>query len=267
LFIPNDGYRIVECDYASIEVRAAAFCHQDPQLITYICDKTTDMHKDMASQCYAIPKEMVSKQIRYCGKNMFVFPSFYGSYYKQTAPHLWDALTDLNLTTTDGKSLLEHVKSTIGSKEDFTEHINQVEQDFWNNRFKVYSAWKKSHYESYLQSGEFHSLTGFRFNGVYRKNQVINLPIQSVAFHCLLWSFIEMTRIMVMGKWKSGAIGQIHDSLVAEVHETEFSKFKDAAVDVMTQRLPEAWTFINVPLEVEIEATEVNGSWFTKKAV
>ncbi len=72
---------------------------------------------------------------------------------------------------------------------------------------------------------------------------------------------------MVMGKWKSGAIGQIHDSLVAEVHETEFSKFKDTAVDVMTQRLPEAWTFINVPLEVEIEATEVNGSWFTKKAV
>src|SRR5690606_20675796 len=77
-FIPrSDRHVLVEIDYSGIEVRVAACYHKDPVMIEYINDPTKDMHRDMAAQCYLAPPEQVSKQMRYCGKNMYVFPQFY----------------------------------------------------------------------------------------------------------------------------------------------------------------------------------------------
>ncbi len=108
----------------------------------------------------------------------------------------------------------------------FTEHIKKIEDDFWNRRFKVYSRWKDKWWGSYQKNGYVSMYTGFRCSGIMRKNECINIPIQGSAFHCLLWSFIQVDKISREQNWKSRLIGQIHDAMVLDVHPDELDMVK-----------------------------------------
>ena len=64
---------------------------------------------------------------------------------------------------------------------------------------------------------------------------------------------------------KTKIVGQIHDSIVADVHEDELGEYLKRAKSIMTKRLVKKWTWINVPLGVDAEVTPLNGSWHEKK--
>lgn len=267
-YIPRPDHLIVEVDGKGMEVCGAACYHKDPTMIAYITDKTKDMHRDMAMQCYMLSMDEWNGLTRYCAKNKYVFPEFYGSYYGQVAKDLWDAIDQMNLTTRSGKPLKKHLAAMgIKNYARFEQHIKEVEDDFWSNRFGVYGEWKEKHYKAYVKNGYADCLTGFRFQGLMRRNQVINYPIQGASFHCLLKAFIEVNRISKAESWRSGLIGQIHDSMVLEVHKDEYNHVMATVRRVMCSWVPSQWEWIIVPLEVEIEASPLNGSWFLKKEV
>lgn len=283
-FIPRSKDRVlVEIDFSGIEVRIAACYNQDPVLISYIKDKTKDMHRDMAAQCYKCKPEQVSKMSRYAAKNMFVFPEFYGSYFAQCAPNLWGAIAKFKLEA-DGTSLDVHLqnqgikslgeleidrftKRTKTRKGTFYHHIREVEEDFWGRRFKVYAAWKKQWYDKYLRNGGFHTLTGFTEESYLSRNDVINHPVQGSAFHCLLWTLIRLNDYLVKSRMKSMIVGQIHDSIVGDVYLDELDDYLEMAKWTMTKDLREHWKWICVPIEVEVDVTPPGGSWHEKKPV
>jgi DNA polymerase-1 len=276
-FIPRDGHVLVEVDYVGIEVRVSCCYNQDPRLISYVKDKSRDMHRDMAMQIFKLKCEQVSKVARYCAKNMFVFPQFYGDWYKSNAVQLWQAVDRLKVSVEGGGSLRDHLKSVglsrLGECDwnsepkagTFEHHLKGVEHDFWNRRFSVYTQWKEDWYQAYRRLGSFQLLTGFVIEGLFNRKQVINYPVQGAAFHCLLWSLIELQREIDSRRWKSKLVGQIHDSLVADVHVEELDKYLQLVRDVMTNRLPEVWKWLIVPLEIEAEVAAV--SWADKKPV
>lgn len=288
-FIPRSSNRhIVEVDYGKIEVHGAYWYHKDPVMYEYICNPKKDMHRDMARQCYMLSarelKNPVDKKdekriynIRYCGKNMFVFPEFYGSWYGTRAMNLWDAIDKLKLHLRDGTSLKEHLKQQgikrLGlcnwgeepKPNTFENHLKEVENDFWNVRFKVYTQWKNDWYDKYQEKGYFDTLTEFRIEGIYRKNQVINYPVQGVAFHCLLWSLIKIQRLLNKYKMKSLIVGQIHDSIVADVLDKELKNYLEIVFKVMTIDIKKHWDFILTPLEVEAEVAPAGRNWFEKE--
>jgi len=279
-FIPRRGRKLVEADYSGIEVRVAACYHKDPRMIEYIVDTTKDMHRDMAMECYLLQESDVNKSIRYCGKNMFVFPQFYGSWWRDCSLHLWEAIHKMNLKTASGVPLLDHLRSkgikklgqvAVGEdpvKGTFAHHIMQVERHFWNVRFKQYSQWKKDWWQQYLDLGYLHTLTGFVCSGFMRKNEVINYPIQGSAFHCLLWSLIRIVRYeLKRRKMKSLVIGQIHDSILGDVVPEEEAEFVHLVHHVMTVELPKVWRWLCVPLEIEVDVSPVDCSWAEKEEV
>jgi DNA polymerase I-like protein with 3'-5' exonuclease and polymerase domains len=287
-FIAREGRHIVELDYSGIEVGIAACYHKDPMMLSYINDKTKDMHRDMAQECYKLPKEEMTnpvndkdkkriKQIRYCGKNMFVFPQFYGDWYIENAKALWDAARRMKLKTRDGGSMRAHLKS-VGIKElgdldprrkprqgTFEKHLQAVEKSFWTERFPVYDQWKKDWVKLYEKRGYLLTKTGFICQGHMKKNEIINYPVQGSAFHCLLQSLIWLQKEITKRGMKTLIIGQIHDSIVADVPAEELEDFLELANYIMTVRLPEAWDWINVPLEIEAEVAPLGGSWADKK--
>lgn len=289
-FIPRGPDRhIVEIDYSGIEVCIAACYHKDPNMISYIHDETKDMHRDMAAQCYCTKPEQVSKGMRYCGKNMFVFPEFYGSYFMECGLNLWQAIHKSNLTTVDGTPVLDCLRkkgiTELGDYESdwnrtekgtgkistkagtFLEHIRQVEDDFWNRRFQVYGQWRKSWFKKYQRNGYIKTHTGFVLHGPMRRNEVINYPVQGAAFHCLLWSLIRIQKELEKRGMRSLIIGQIHDSIVADVPSHELDQYLAIAKYVMTVLLPKKWKWIIVNLSVEAEVAPAGQSWFKKKAV
>lgn len=236
----------------------------------------------MSMQIYMLKKEEVTKQIRYCGKNMFVFPEFYGDWYLHCARQLWDAIAKMSLATASGVPLKDHLRSKgikrLGNCEPgqdgrirepeegtFLRHLKEVEHDFWNNRFKKYKAWKDEWWELYLKRGYFTSFTGFTERGIYKRNDVLNHAIQGEAAHCLLQVMVWLNQWLVDERKKSVIVGPIHDSIVGDVHEDEVNDYIDHAKSFLTEDLPDQWKWIIVPLDVEIEVAEPGESWWSKK--
>lgn len=278
-FIARDGHVLVEIDFSGIEVRVAACYNHDPNLISYIKDPSKDMHRDMAAQVYKVPVEQVSKDARYCAKNKFVFPQFYGSFYVDCAKHLWSAIDSMKLQTVAGEDIKELLAgkgiTALGECDykqpaiqgTFEHHVKRVEEHFWNKRFAVYKAWKQKWYDLYLKRGWFEMKTGFVCSGIHKRNDVINYPVQGAAFHCLLWSLIRMVKWLTRHKMRSKIVGQIHDSIIADVHLDELDDFLAKASEVMTVDLPATWKWIIVPIEVEAEVAPEGGSWHDKRKV
>ena len=262
------NHLLIEIDYSAIEVSIAACMHKDPNMIKDIIDPNRDMHRDMAMECFMLEEDEWTKNTRYCGKNMFVFPQFYGDYFKTCAESMWMAIKTLNLETKQGVPLHRHLKKHgLGTYQKFEDHIKNTENYFWNERYPIYKKWKEDHYQKYVENGYVDLKTGFRCKGLMSKNDAINYPIQGPAFHCLLWSFIQTNRWVKENLTHTKVVGQIHDAMVSDVHADELNDFMSAAIDIMVNKLVLEWDWIIVPLKVEAEAGILNGSWYTKKEI
>lgn len=295
-FISRDNHQLVEIDYSGLEVHTAAWYHKDPVMLKYLFNKKEDeygnplkdMHRDMARQCFMLPREELYwkedkkdakriKDIRYCGKNMFVFPEFYGDYYIDCATALWNAIGTMKLTTRNGVSIYDHLVGKgvfkLGlcnpdkkpCKGTFEKHIQNVEDNFWNNRFTAYNRWRKNWYYQYKERGWFDNLTGFRFRGDFKRNEVVNYPVQSCAFHCLLWSLIRLQKLLKKYNMKSLIIGQIHDSIVADVYKKELQNYLELCHQIMIDDIKKHWKWIITPISIEAEVSPVGGDWLQKE--
>lgn len=266
---PRKGHQLLEVDFGSLEVRIAACYHHDPTMFRYIKDPSTDMHRDMAMACFKLDEDLVAKPIRQAAKNKFVFPEFYGSYWATVARDLWQYNRQLKLKLPDGTSLSRHMKkSGLTPFRRFESHIKEVEREFWEDRFSVYTQWKEDHYARYCKKGYFDTLTGFRCSGFMSRNQVINYPVQGSAFHCLLWSAVRVALRLAKTKGCSTRIvGQIHDSLILDVRPAELDFILKTVFTTMLKSLPAYYKWIEVPLEVEAELAGVDCPWFEKKEI
>lgn len=252
-----------------IEVKISSCVHKDPKMLEYIHDNTTDMHRDMSMELFLLEENEVSKESRYCTKNGFVFPEFYGDYYESCANNIWQTIDKVKARVKGSNlPLKEHLFNMgIKSLKQFINHVQDVEYKFWNERFAVYTEWKERHIEEYYKRGYFDILTGFRCSGVMRRNSALNLPIQGPAFHCLMWSLIRLNEIAKKERWESQIIGQIHDSMVIDCVPNELEYVMKTAKRVMCHDIREFWDWIIVPLDIEAEVTPVDKPWLHKEAV
>jgi DNA polymerase-1 len=263
-YIPRDGHRIVEIDYSALEFRGAANFWKDPAMVAYASDPTLDIHRDMAAECFMLPTDDVSKDCRSFAKNQFVFPELYGSYYVSMAAGLWSAISKANLKTKAGVGIFDHLRTKgIDSQKAYEGHIKRVEQNF-AERFPHWASEKDKWWNKYLERGWFPLSTGFVCPGVFSYNNLMNTPIQGPSFHCLLWSLIQVNKWLKKNRMRTRIIGQIHDSMLADVYEPELQDYLHYVKDVMTVRVRKEWDWIVTPLEVEVETSD--RSWFDKAA-
>ncbi len=271
--LPRPGYQFIELDFAALEVRIAACYCKDPMLIKYLSEDG-DMHLDMAKQIFMFD-EMDKSQpafatLRQAAKNAFVFPQFYGDYYGNNAAGLagWAELPQtvwkpgMGILLPDGRHIADHlIEQGIPSYKRFVDHIQEVEEDFWNNRFSVYNAWRRHWVTEYRKKGYLTMYTGFVCSGVMRKNEILNYPIQGTAFHCLLYSLIHLDRYMRMEGWKSRIVGQIHDSIIIDAHPDEAEHITKTMHKIVKEEMPRDWQWIIVPMDVEEDIYGVDSPW------
>lgn len=279
-YVPRPGHQIVEIDYSQQEVRTYCAYSRDPVLIDYVCDTTKDMHRDTACQLFLLEPKQVGKGVRHLAKNQCVFPLFYGSYYGQIAPAVWDGLT-VSGAKVEGSdvTVLEHLadhgitelgacdpeQDPVGGT--FEHHVKKIEEDFWGNRFRKHAEWKREWIEAYYRDGGCRFLDGFVMTGPHKRNDITNYCNQGLAFHCLLWSMVRIMRIMRKRKMRSLVIGQIHDCLVYDAHPRERDDLIELSDRVMTRDIKEWATWLNVPLQTEPECCPVDAPWFDKRAL
>ncbi len=279
-FIPEDGDQILEVDLGQIEVRVPPAYSFDPNLIAYCCDPTKDMHADMGCQIFKLESHQLDKAARHVAKNMCVFPMFYGSYYAQMAPDIWDAIDrrELKLKGSD-LTIREWLRDSgiteLGEcdpderpvKGTFEYHLKEIEDDFWGNRFAVHAQWKRKWIEDYHKNGGCRSLTGFITTGPHKRNDITSYCIQGDAFHLLLWSMIRINNRLRRYKFKTRVIFEVHDSLNFNCKSKERDDVIDLCMKVMTQDIKEYAPWLNVPIVAEAELCPIDRSWFDKASL
>jgi DNA polymerase-1 len=253
---PKPRRFLFEPDYGQLEVRIGCPYHQDPVLIQYVKDGF-DFHKAYAKKIFFLKEKdmefMAKYELRFITKNKFVFAEFYGDYYVRCAINIWEELD---------KEVKQHLKKHgISGYRDFEDHLKKIESIMWNKDFKVYSKWKKDIWNFYLQNGYIRTYTGFTFTGVMKRNDVTNYPVQGTAFHCLLYSAINIQKELKKRKMKTELISEIHDALVFDVVPEEFDKLKKICRYVMCEKIREDWKWINVPLDIDGEMSAIDGTW------
>ena len=269
--VPRKSRQILDVDYKGIEVCMGACNSHDPKLIEYVSNPKTDMHRDQAMEIYLLREHQVSKGLRQGGKNAFVFPEFYGSYWGNCAPDLWQYAKENTLT--DGTPTIEHLRDQgIKSYKKFEKHIEDVEDQFWNVKFAVYRDWKDSMWDFYTRHGYIELLTGHRCywspRGLLSRKECMNYPNQGPAFRCLLRSMVWLDNLINEERgWSSRMIGQIHDDIVWDLEPSELKHLWPVLQQVMCRDIREHWPWIIVPLEIEGEVTEVDGNWNEQKVV
>ena len=274
--LPRPGHQLVELDYGTLEVLISATYHHDKNLIY---DATQgDMHSDMAVEIFlldAMDKRVPElKHLRDATKNGFVFPQFYGDYYKNNAIYLakkWGNLPigrwkpEMGVPMPKGSTLGRHlIERGITSYEKFETHLQKIEKYFWKVRYKKYGKWREDWVDEYREKGYFDMHTGFRCKGVMSRNDVINYPVQGAAFHCLLWSFIQLDKRMREESWDTRLIGQIHDAIVMDVPPKELEYVIKTAQQVMCQEIRDYWEWITVPLTIEADVCDIDAPWSEK---
>lgn len=253
--------------------------HKDPTMLRYLLDPSSDMHGDQAKEIfflegYSLPelrrKEGFVSTLRQAAKNNFVFPEFYGDYYEPCAQGMacgWCKLprigdwTDADGAPFDGRPIARHLRSNgVLGLVDFTEHVRKVEDVFWNQKFPVYSKWKKDWYARYQRRGRVEMKTGFMCSGGnIGRNESVNYPVQGAAFHVLLKTLILVVQ-RTLG-WTSKVVGEVHDSILVDAHQSEVPALVSMIRRIASDELPRLWSWINVPLRVEAKVSEVDGNW------
>lgn len=273
---PRPGHQLIEIDYKQLEVRISACYNKDKKLIADITEG--DMHRDVAIEIFKLKQfdkqEPSHSVLRNATKNGFIFPQFYGDYYKNCARNLavnWGQLPQTRKWKNDDGIVFEDrhlggylIEQGFKNLDAFTEHIRKIEDDFWNRRYPVYNKWKEDWWKAYQSKGYINTLTGFKLQGIMKKNDVINYPVQGSAFHCLLWSLIEGTKAQRKEHWDSRIVGQIHDSIIIDTHPDEADHVTKVMKCIMCSDIRKKWDWIIVPLDIDIDIYPIDGSWADK---
>lgn len=261
--VPHKGNRIIEYDYKAIEVAIGACYHKDPTMIRYITDPTSDMHRYFTEKCYMVTwdelmkmqgSKEAAKEVRQNVKGQFVFAEQYGSFFKQVAVDLWETAKTFNL--------IEHLKGKgVKTYKDFERHIEKVESDMWNVQFPVYKEWRIKQHKDYLKKGYVDLLTGFRAYGPMSRNNTFNTPVQGAAYHIVQTVMNWVGKKMERGMDRSYQITQIYDAIVNDVHPSEEIMLDHWMWLYGTQKIREYYPWVIVPLVIEKERSEIDGSW------
>jgi uracil-DNA glycosylase family 4 len=253
LIISRLNHKLGEYDYKAMEAVIIACYNKDPNWIAYVSSVKNDMHRDMAARAIIRKKEEVLSDERQITKSNFVFPTVYGSYWKNTAKNMWDAFS---LETKN------HLKSKgIKTLEDFRSHIKRVEEWFWQDQFPVGYEWMKKTIHDYEKKGYIDLYTGFRCYGPMTRNQIINYRVQGTASHCKLWTMNQISNIIEKKKMESRILLEIHDSIIPDIDPAEEAYLDYQMWLYGTQKIREYWPWLIVPLFIEKKISKVNGNW------
>lgn len=268
--IPSLDHYLCEADFGGAEVITSVCYHKDKNFYNYLVDPSTDMHRDNACDLWMLDavelnnpnftkeEAAMAKMIRFFAKNNWTFAEFYGDWYDSCGRNVWEnCITKNNLILPSGISLLDHIHSKgINDINDFLEHCKIVEDKMWNQRFPQYTQWKKDIVNFYQKHGYIETYFGFRFQGYMDKKQCSNYPIQGTSFHLLVYTLIEIDKFIKRHKLRTRLIGQIHDSIIADVHKDEATFYLQGLKSIVDS-LQDRFKWLIVPMEIEAELSKL----------
>jgi DNA polymerase-1 len=212
VFVAKPGYTFIEADYKVIEFRCWAHDSNDIQMLTFLNDPNTDIHKKVASQVYKISEDKVTKTMRDLSKQ-----TVYGMMYGRGS---WS------------------IAKQYGMTED---EVNRFMNGFFR-MFPTATTYLEKNIALMHKQGYITNLFGRRRRAlnIYSKDkelraqaerQARNSPLQSAAADLIYIAMIKLTKALL--PYDAKVVMQIHDSLVVEIKDEILDEVISVTVDVM----------------------------------
>jgi DNA polymerase-1 len=214
-FMATKGNVLLSCDYAQIDLRAAAILSKDPHLVE-IFEKGIDVHTGTAARVFGVEESAVTSDMRRKAKAIN-----FGILYGMGVTALKEGM---GVERSEAQEFYDQYKATFVRLMDYLEEV------------KAY-AWKHGHTLTLLGRRREVPLlkSPLPFLRAQGERIAINAPIQGTSADILKLAMIDATEYITSNKLedKVKLLLQIHDELVFEIDETVAEKVADELVLVL----------------------------------
>lgn len=234
VFIPADGYVLVDADYSQIELRILAHCSEDEHLIQAYKD-AKDIHRTTASQVFHIPFDEVTDIDRRNAKAVN-----FGIVYGISS---FGLSQNISITRKEATQYIEsYFEAYPGIKRFLDDAVAQAKEEGY-----VTTLFGRRRPVPELKSSNFMQRS-------FGERVAMNAPIQGTAADIIKIAMVRVNEVLKAKHMKSRLILQVHDELLIEAHESEVDEVKA----ILAEQMMEA-ADLRVPLSVDMN---VGKNWF-----
>ena len=228
VFIPKDGYVLIDADYSQIELRVMAEMSGDENMIsTY--KKGEDIHTSTAAQVFGVAPENVTGDMRKKAKAIN-FGIIYG-------------ISDFSLAgdmKVSKKEASEYISRYFEKYPDVDAYLKNVKEKAYENGF-VTTLYGRRRYIPELKSRIY-------MQRMFGERVAMNAPVQGTAADIIKIAMIRVSEALKKENLDARLILQVHDELIIEASEKDAQKAKEILVREMQNA-----ACLSVPLEVQAE--------------
>jgi len=236
-----EGGQLMQADFSQLELRLVGSESGEPKFIRAFEDGT-DMHSLTGSEINNVPLEEFE-----AGKN---------DKYKKLRTYA----KRINFGSVYG--ITEH---GLANQLDCTEKEAKKQLDAYWASYSVIKAWTRRNVREAQETlqvrnrlGRIRHLPDITSNQWWKREsaerQSSNFKIQSLGADINMWSMTTVDQLLLKHGYRSMVIGQIHDSVLLDVHPDEHDDIIALVKWVMTEKLMRLFSFLRIPLKVDVEA-------------
>ncbi len=218
-FIASKGKVLLSCDYAQIDLRAAAILSQDKNLVE-IFEQGIDVHTGTAARVFGVPESEVTSDMRRKAKAIN-----FGILYGMGVTALKEGM---GVERKEAQDFYDHYKATFVRLMEYLEEV------------KAY-AWKHGHTMTLLGRRREVPLlkSSLPFLRAQGERIAVNAPIQGTSADILKLAMIDATDYIKENKMedKVSLLLQIHDELVFEIDESIAEKVSQDLAGILEKVL------------------------------
>ncbi|MBV9159133.1 MAG: hypothetical protein JO019_00880, partial [Candidatus Kaiserbacteria bacterium] len=204
-FAAEKGFRIAAIDYSQIELRIAAGLSGDEKL-TGIFKRGEDVHAATAAQVFAVPPEMVDREMRRRAK-IINFGILYGMGVNALRQNLGEGVS-----RDEAAQYLDEYFKNFGG---LARYIERTKADAARQGFTETLFGRRRYF-----SGFKSPLPNLRAQA---ERMAVNAPIQGTQSDIIKRAMIEADELIEKNGWRDKVrlLMQVHDELVYEISEKE----------------------------------------------
>jgi len=237
LFVPRQGYCLLQADYSQVELRVLACLAKDPMMLE-IYRLGKDLHLETAAEVFGLSSEEVSSAQRTGAKRVN-----FGIPYGMSLDTLIQVFVKEGNTEEAAQRFLN------GHRQKFSrvwQYMDKQERIVRSQRFQETPFGRRRRYQDITDDAV---------------RQAYNYPIQSTASDLTLLSIIRCHKLLEASPYTARIVLTVHDSIIFEVKLEDFWPVCEIVKSAM-ESLRFDW--LTVPLVADLEA---GMDWGTLKTV
>ena len=234
VFVPAEGYVLLDADYSQIELRVLAHMSGDEALIAAYRE-AADIHRMTASQVFHVPFDQVTSLQRRNAKAVN-----FGIVYGISS---FGLSQDLSISR---KEAQEYIERYFESYPKIKEFLDRLVRDGREKGY-VETMFGRRRPMPELKSSNFMQRS-------FGERVAMNAPIQGTAADIIKIAMNRVSQRLREERLRSRLILQVHDELLVEAHREELAQVKKILEEEMRQAAE-----LSVPLEIDMHAGE---NWY-----